>query len=104
MRIRNRNGTPIDPVPFFVVVGLAFMILLSFGPLYGLALGLPLDIAIAASTVLFIVTAIGAYYRQVWTARPEVADVPVSVRGERLFYLILVLMALVLALAVPFLV
>ncbi|AFO56896.1 hypothetical protein NJ7G_1652 [Natrinema sp. J7-2] len=35
MHLRNRHGVRIDPVPFVVVVGLAFMFLLSFGPLYG---------------------------------------------------------------------
>ncbi|MXV63096.1 hypothetical protein GS429_13665 [Natronorubrum sp. JWXQ-INN-674] len=102
MRLRNRHGRPVDPVPFFVVVGLAFMILLSFGPLYGQALGLRLETAITLSTALFVVAGVGAYYWQVWTARPAGTNVPAAVRGERLFYLILVLVALVIVLSLPF--
>lgn len=102
MHLRNRQGSHVDPVPFFVVVGLAFMILLSFGPLYGRALGLSLELAIALSTVLFAAVAAGAFYRQVWTFRPETAEfVPSAVRAERLFYLIPILMVVLVALAVP---
>lgn len=102
MRLRNRHGSRVDPVPFVVVVGLTFMISLSFGPLYGQALGLSLEAAIAASTVLFAVATVAAYHRQVWTARPELArEVPAAVRAERLFYLIPILASLVVALAIP---
>ncbi|MFC4543129.1 hypothetical protein ACFO5R_14460 [Halosolutus amylolyticus] len=104
MRPRNRQGSPVDPVPFVVVAGLAFMILLSFGPLYGQALGASLDRSIAASAALFVLVTVGAYYRQVWTARPEAVDlVPAGIRAERLFYLIPVLVALIVALAIPLL-
>ncbi|WP_226480064.1 hypothetical protein [Natrinema amylolyticum] len=102
MRLRNRHGASVDPVPFFVVVGLAFMILLSFGPLYGQALGFPLEIAIALSAAAFTVAAVAAFYRQVWTFRPEhTSAVPSAVRAERLFQLIPILAALLVALAVP---
>jgi len=38
----------------------------------------------------------------VWTARPEtIGAVPSAVRAERLFYLIPILTALIIALAVP---
>ena len=102
MHLRNRHGTPVDPVPFVVVVGLTFMVTLSFGPLYGLELGLALETAIAASAALFAVTAVAAFYRQVWTFQPEaVGSVPSAVRAERLFYLIPILAALIVALSVP---
>jgi hypothetical protein len=102
MHLRNRRGSRVDPVPFVVVAGLAFMILLSFGPLYGLALGLSLEVAIALSTAVFAVVASGAFYRQVWAFRPETAaTVPAAVRAERLFYLIPILAAILVALAVP---
>ncbi|MDF9744170.1 hypothetical protein [Natrinema salsiterrestre] len=102
MHLRNRQGSHVDPVPFFVVVGLAFMVLLSFGPLYGQALGLSLEVAIALSAALFAVVAVGAFYRQVWTFRPETAGcVPSAVRAERLFYLIPILTVILIALAVP---
>ncbi len=104
MRLRNRHGTPIDPVPFLVVVGLAFMLLLSFGPLYGQALGTSLDISIAVSVVSFLFVAGLAYYWQVWTARPQGTAVPAGIRAERLFYLMIVLAAIIVALAVPLLV
>ncbi|MBZ6494434.1 hypothetical protein [Natrinema longum] len=102
MGLRNRHGTHVDPVPFLVVVGLSFMLLLSFGPLYGRALGLPLETAIGASAGLFAVAAVLAFYRQVWTFRPETTGaVPSTARAERLFYLIPILTALILGLAVP---
>ncbi|ELZ12382.1 hypothetical protein C478_09911 [Natrinema thermotolerans DSM 11552] len=102
MQLRNRDGTPVDPVPFGVVVGLAFMALLSFGPLYGQALGLSLEAAIWLSTAVFVVTAAGAFYRQIWTARPELDyEVAAAVRARRVFYLIPILGALLVALSVP---
>lgn len=102
MRLRNRHGSHVDPVPFVVVVGLTFMILLSFGPLYGQALGLSLETAIALSGALVAVGAAVAFYRQVWTARPEtIGAVPSTVRAERLFHLIPILTALIVALAIP---
>ncbi len=104
MRLRNRQGTPVDPVPFLVVVGLSFMLLLSFGPLYGQALGTSLDVAIAVSFGLFLSVSALAYYWQVWTSVPAAVDgVPASVRGERLFYLMGILAAIIVGLAVPFL-
>ncbi|RZH68261.1 hypothetical protein [Natrinema altunense] len=102
MHLRNRHGVRIDPVPFVVVVGLAFMFLLSFGPLYGQALGLPLEVAIALSAAVCTVVAVVAFYRQVWTFRPNHAgSVPAAVRAERLFQLIPILAALLVALAIP---
>lgn len=102
MRLRNRRGRPVDPVPFIVVVGLAFMLLLSFGPLYGQALGAPLETAIGASFGAFVVVALAAYHRHVWIARSDGVDIPAPIRAERLFYLMVVLGAVVIGLAVPF--
>ncbi|WP_247002360.1 hypothetical protein [Halosolutus gelatinilyticus] len=104
MRPRNRHGSPVDPVPFVVVSGLTVMLLLSFGPLYAQALGAPLDVSIGASLGLSLLAAVVAYYRQVWTARSELAVVPAGVRAERLFHLMLVLAAISVGLAVPLLV
>ncbi|ELZ18166.1 hypothetical protein [Natrinema limicola] len=102
MHLRNRHGTPVDPVPFVVVVGLSFMVLLSFGPLYGQELGLGLETAIVLSAVLFAVATAVAFYRQVWTFYPEATgSVPSAIRAERLFYLIPILAALIIALSVP---
>ena len=107
MELRNRQGTPVDPVPFLVVAGLSFMLLLSFGPLYGQALGTSLEVAIAGSFGLFLAVVALAYYWQVWTARPRavhVQGVPVGIRAERLFYLMIVLAAIVVGLALPLLI
>lgn len=104
MHLRNRHGTPVDPVPFVVVVGLTFMVLLSFGPLYGRELGLALETAIVLSAALFALAVMIAFYRQIWTFCPETTDsVPSAVRAERLFYLIPILTALIIALAIPLL-
>lgn len=104
MRLRNHEGTPVDPVPFLVVVGLTFMFVLSFGPLYGQALGAGLELSVGVSFALFLAVAIGSYYWQVWTVRPEtVGVVPASVRAVRLFYLMLVLAVLMVGLAIPLL-
>jgi len=70
MRLRNRHGSHVDPVPFVVVAGLTFMILLSFGPLYGQALGLSIETAIALSGALFAVATVVAFHRQVWCGPP----------------------------------
>lgn len=101
MRPRNRHGSPVDPVPFVVVAGLSFMLLLSFGPLYGQALGARLDVSIGTSFALFVLAAAVAYYRHVWTARPELPPVAAGVRAERLFHLMLVLAAIIVGLAIP---
>ncbi|MFC7213376.1 hypothetical protein ACFQO4_04675 [Saliphagus sp. GCM10025334] len=102
MRFRNREGVPVDPVPFFVVAGLACMLVLSFGPLYGQALGAGLERSAAGSIVISLATTVGAYYRQVWTVRPELLEtVPAGIRAERLFYLMVVLAALIVGLAIP---
>ncbi|USZ71586.1 hypothetical protein [Natronosalvus halobius] len=101
-RLRNREGTPVDPVPFFVVAGLAVMLVLSFGPLYGQAIGVGLEYSAAGSIALSFVFTVGAYYRQVWTVRPEfVGVVPSEMRVERLYYLMLVLLVVVVGLAIP---
>ncbi|MES3516767.1 MAG: hypothetical protein PPP58_03780 [Natronomonas sp.] len=103
MPLRNGRGAPIDPVPFIVVVGLAFMLLLSLGPLYGQAFGLPLSTAIAVSTLLFVVVAAGAFYWQVWDARPRADGVPVEMRAERLFYGMVALGVIIVAVTLPIL-
>jgi hypothetical protein len=105
MCLPNSRGSPVDPVPFVVVTGLTFMILFSFGPLYGQALGAPLDVTLAVATVLFVAITAVSYYRQVWMARPELdSELPAGVRAERLFYLMLILGVISIGLAIPLLV
>ena len=85
MRLSNRRGESIDPVPFVVVAGLASMILLSFGPLYGLAFGLSLSVALFVSIALAAAVTGLSFYWQVWQATP-LKEAPTEMRLERLFY------------------
>lgn len=85
MPLRNRHGVSVDPVPFVVVSGLAFMLSFSFGPLYGLALGLSLPTALAASGMAFLLAAALAFHRQVWNGRPP-EETSVALRAEQLLY------------------
>ncbi len=102
MQLSNRDGVAVDPVPFVVIAGLAALFLLSFGPLYGQALGVPLSIGLAGSVALSAVAAVVAYYRQVWTARPDIeAELPAGLRAERLFHLMAVLAVVIVALSIP---
>lgn len=100
MYFSNRWGNRVDPVPFFVVTGLAVMLLFSFGPLYGLAFGLSLTLTLTIATILSIAVTIWAYYWHVWNARPP-GETSVGIRGERLFYEILVFIAIVIGLSLP---
>jgi len=85
MDLPNDEGTPVDPVPFFVVGSLAVATCYSFGPAYFLALGASLPVAVAASTVACLAAVAAAFYRLVWTARPEQrVEVPADVRLTRL--------------------
>lgn len=100
MRLPNRSGVAVDPIPFVVITGTATLLLLSFGPLYGHALGLPLSVAIGGSLALCAVAAAVAYYRQIWTAS-AVVGTPVGPRAERLFYLMVILAVVAVGLVVP---
>lgn len=102
MELPNREGTPVDPVPFLVVVGIALAFCYSFGPGYFMALGLSLPWALAISTVAFLAATGGAYYRLVWTARPAYREeVPVEYRFRRLYLAILIGIAVLLLLLLP---
>lgn len=99
MRLRNRDGTPIDPVPFIVVSLLAALILVSWGPLYLVEHGLGLRTAIAVSVGLALVTVGIAYHRYVWTMNPTVREeVPAVTRYRRLVYGVVIGVIVVLAL------
>ncbi|WP_224270652.1 hypothetical protein [Haloprofundus salinisoli] len=90
MRLGNRDGTPVDAVPFLVVASLTFGLTFAFGPAYGLSLGLPLTTAVAASAVVFAAATAAAYYRLVWTANPDIRrEVPADVRLLKLLYFVL---------------
>ena len=85
MRLSNRDGTPVDPVPFVVVSGLACMLLLSLGPLYGQAFGFSLSSSLVVSIVVSIGVTVASFYWQVWDTYP-LEETPVEIRFERLFY------------------
>ena len=99
MRLRNREGVPVDPVPFLVVALLAATVLLSFGPLYLQEFGLTLEVAVVISAVLSIAAAVLSYHRFVWNANPLTREeVPAATRYLNLLYAIAFFVLLLLAL------
>lgn len=103
MGLRNREGRPVDPVPFLVVALLAGLLIYSFGPLYLQALGVAVDYGLAACTGVFLATTAIAYYTMVWTSRPDVDAVAGGISFGQLWYGILILIALTVLLALPLL-
>lgn len=105
MKLRNREGSLVDPVPWFVVTAAAFAVAYSFGPGYFAALGLPIGYGLVLSTGLFVTTTVATYYRFVWTVSPNRREeVPVGDRFERLVLAVLIGVALIALLALPLLV
>ncbi|MFC6837314.1 hypothetical protein [Halomarina ordinaria] len=104
MKLRNRRGTPVDPVPFLVVCAFAFMLSFSLGPGYCWAYGLGDAAAFGLPTALFGVAVAGAYHRLVWATRPSLlSEVPAESRLLRLCYGVVALFLLLGALSVPLL-
>jgi hypothetical protein len=104
MRLRNRDGTPVDAVPFLVVVALAFLLTFSFGPIYTVAIGLSFPVGLALSAAAFVVASVGAYVRLVWQARPDLrAEIPAADRLTRLLYAALCLALGLVLLSIPLL-
>ena len=101
-RPRNRDGRPVDPVPFVVVAGLGAMLTLSAGPLYGLAYGLSLRTGVAASAVVTVALIAGAYHQFVRLATPVSVD-SAPTDATRLYYMGLALGSVILALSLPLL-
>lgn len=105
MRWLNRWGTEVDPVPLFVVVATGFATCYSFGPVYLLTFGLTVPDALALSTAAYGLVVAGAYYRLVWTYRPEYRrEVPVGVRFRRLVLAMLVAVGIIALFLLPLLV
>lgn len=103
--VRNDRGEDVDPVPFLVVFLIALLVCYSFGPPYLMALGVSLPWAVGFSTAVFAVLAGVAYYRMVWRARTAMrGEVPGEVRFRRLVWVVFVLVALAVLLALPLLV
>ncbi len=104
MQFQNRHGTPVDPVPFFVVTAMAFLLIFSFGPGYLMAVGLDLVGAIVISGSSFTYVMLGAWHEMVWTSRPDLREeVPGTVRMQRLIYAAMILGLLLTALMIPLL-
>ena len=98
-RLRNHEGTPVDPVPFLIVSLLGIPIMIGWGPVYLLELGVPLGPAVSISVLLAVAVTAAAYHRYVLTACPEARrEVPVAFRVRRLLYAIVVGVALLLGL------
>lgn len=99
MRLVNRDGSPVDPVPFVVVALLGAMVLIAWGPLYLKSHGLEESVAVSVSVVLATGAVCAAYYHYVWTANPDVREeVPAAVRYRRLLYAIAIGVIVVLVL------
>lgn len=104
MYVHNKHGDRIDPVPFLVSVGLAFMFAFSVGPIYGLAYGFTLRAALALSGAAFV-GATGLAYRQLIRSAParDAGPLPPGPRVERLFYGAIGLGVVLVALTLPLL-
>jgi hypothetical protein len=104
MEARNRDGDPVDVVPFLVSAGILGMLTLSVGPIYGIAYGIPVGRAVAVSAGATALLCGVAFHRLIWLAPPRWVSIPADVRFQRLWYLGiafgLVLVALTLPLAV----
>lgn len=99
MRLSNRDGSPIDPVPFVVVALLSGLILVSWGPLYLKEHGVAEGAAVGVSVALSVVAAGVSYHRYVWAANPRVREeIPAAERYRRLLYGIAISVVVLLAL------
>jgi hypothetical protein len=103
MNVLNRDGHPVDPVPFLVTSGLAVTFLFSTGPLFGISYGLSVTASLVVAAALSTASVAACYYRLVWTAVPKSVTVPASYRFERLLYLAVALGLVLLALSLPLL-
>ncbi|PSQ58709.1 MAG: hypothetical protein BRD23_06170 [Halobacteriales archaeon SW_9_67_25] len=105
MRLENRWGSQVDAVPFAVVALTGLATCYSFGPVYLLTFGVAVPSALAASTGAYALVIVGAYYRLVWTYRPEHrSEVPVWLRFRRLLLAMMTAVGLLALLALPLLV
>jgi len=105
MKLRNRDGTPVDPVPFAASSLLGFLPCLSYGPGYLLAFGVPLRAAVLASTAVAVVLTAASFHRYVWTVEPAIrGEVPAGLRLKRLLYGPVILGLVLVGLSLPLLV
>ncbi|KAA9399502.1 hypothetical protein Har1130_00150 [Haloarcula sp. CBA1130] len=101
MHVQNRDGDPVDPVPFLVCTAMAVMLLFSLGPLYGLAYGLPVWAGLAVATVGTIAVAAVSYHRLIWMAPPPSVHIAPELRFQRLIYIGVGFAVLLVAVSAP---
>jgi len=101
MDVRNRDGDPVDPVPFLVCTAMAVLLLFSVGPLYGLAYGLPVRAGLTVATAGTVAVAAVAYHRLVWTAPPPWVQIAPELRFQRLIYIGVGFAVLLVAVSAP---
>jgi len=101
MEVRNRDGDPVDAVPFVVSVGILGMVTLSIGPLYGLAYGVPIGRSVAISLGTTAVISTVAFHRLIWIAPPQWVTIPPEVRFQRLCYLAVAFGLVLVGLTIP---
>ncbi|MGM0606632.1 MAG: hypothetical protein ACQETB_13305 [Halobacteriota archaeon] len=104
MKLPNRGGETIDPVPFLVVASLTILVTFSFGPIYGLTVGLSLRTSLVGSGAIATLVIGVAYYRMVWTMTSAYREaMTAEARYVRLVYLIIALFGVMALLSLPFL-
>lgn len=83
--LRNEDGDAVDPVPWLVVTGIAFLLCYAYLPLVMLEFSFGMDVIMLVATVLFVAAAVVAFREQILRARPDLAgEVPADVRIRRL--------------------
>ena len=103
MQFRNRDGDPIDPVPYLVIVLLAFVVGYAWGPIYFQALGFSLTVSLAIISVAFLVLVVVGYHSAIWTADPDYREnVPAPIRMRRFLYAVMIGIVLLVLLGLPF--
>jgi phosphate/sulfate permease len=104
VKLRNRYGDPVDPVPAAVVAGMGTLVAWSFFPVYVTALGYSPTLGVVVAALLTLAVVAGAFYRFVWTVRPESSEAESpDGRLRRMFYAGIALAVVLFALSLPFL-
>lgn len=102
MRLRNREGTEIDPIPFLVTGSVAFLLLFAFAPGCLLSLGMAIENALGLTSVAFSATLVAAYHQLVYDVNPtRMEEIPGPVRFRRLVYVVLIATAVMVLLLIP---
>jgi hypothetical protein len=103
VKLQNRHGDPVDPVPAIVVTGMGALVSVSFFPVYVMELGYGPELGVVIAAVLTLAVAVAAYYRLVWTARPDVrGEIPAGDRLRRMAYAAVAVVVTLFGLSLPF--